>query len=47
MRYQWKDDEILTWVAIYYFFTAGLAASQRIYYESLHDPKHIVVKYRK
>jgi hypothetical protein len=31
--YPWSDDEILTWVAIYYFSRAGPAASARIYYE--------------
>lgn len=31
--YPWTDDEILTWVSIYYFSTAGPAASLRIYYE--------------
>lgn len=34
--YPWTDDEILTWVSIYYFSTAGPAASLRIYYEALH-----------
>lgn len=34
--YPWTDDEILTWVSIYYFSTAGPAASTRIYYESTH-----------
>lgn len=36
--YQWTSDEILTWISIYYFSTAGPHASQRIYYESTHDP---------
>lgn len=31
--YPWTDDEILDWVSIYYFSTAGPAASARIYYE--------------
>jgi hypothetical protein len=31
--YPWTDDEILTWVSIYQFSTAGPAASARIYYE--------------
>ncbi|MCJ1397020.1 hypothetical protein MMC11_000212 [Xylographa trunciseda] len=35
--YPWTDDEILTWISIYAFSTAGPAASQRIYYESKHD----------
>lgn len=32
--YAWTDDEILTWVSIYQFSTAGPAASVRIYYEA-------------
>ncbi|KAI9450496.1 alpha/beta-hydrolase [Russula earlei] len=31
--YPWKDDEVLTWVSIYWFSRAGPAASVRIYYE--------------
>ncbi|KAH9035730.1 Alpha/Beta hydrolase protein [Lactarius pseudohatsudake] len=31
--YPWTDDEILTWVSIYWFSRAGPAASIRIYYE--------------
>lgn len=34
--YPWTDDEILTWVSVYQFSTAGPAASARIYYESKH-----------
>ena len=34
--YPWTDEEILTWVSIYAFSTAGPAASLRIYYESTH-----------
>lgn len=34
--YPWTDDEILTWVSIYWFSTAGPAASLRIYYETVH-----------
>lgn len=37
--YAWTDDEICTWVSIYWFSTAGPAASARIYYEMEHD-KH-------
>ena len=33
--YPWSDDEILTWVSIYWFSTAGPAASLRIYYEAV------------
>ena len=35
--YPWTPDEILTWVSIYWFSTAGPAASLRIYYEAQHD----------
>ncbi|KAK8116983.1 uncharacterized protein PG998_005264 [Apiospora kogelbergensis] len=31
--YPWTDDEILTWISIYWFSTAGPAASVRVYYE--------------
>ncbi|KAK7059931.1 EHN domain-containing protein [Favolaschia claudopus] len=31
--YKWTDDEILTWISIYWFSRAGPAASLRIYYE--------------
>ena len=34
--YPWTDDEILTWVSIYWYSTAGPAASLRIYYEPVH-----------
>ncbi|PSN62270.1 alpha/beta-hydrolase [Corynespora cassiicola Philippines] len=33
--YSWTDDEILTWISIYWFSTAGPAANLRVYYESL------------
>ncbi|KAJ5673831.1 hypothetical protein N7462_009270 [Penicillium macrosclerotiorum] len=32
--YSWTDEEILTWVSIYYFSRAGPTASTRIYYEA-------------
>lgn len=35
--YPWTDDEILTWVSIYVFSTAGPTAAARIYYEVMHD----------
>lgn len=35
--YPWTEDEICTWVSIYWFSTAGPAASVRIYYEATHD----------
>ncbi|KAA1474207.1 alpha/beta-hydrolase [Dentipellis sp. KUC8613] len=31
--YPWEDDEVLTWVSIYWFSRAGPAASARIYFE--------------
>lgn len=31
--YKWDDDEVLTWISLYYFSRAGPAASVRIYYE--------------
>lgn len=33
--YDWEPDEICAWVSLYWFSTAGPAASVRIYYESL------------
>ncbi|PVH99871.1 alpha/beta-hydrolase [Periconia macrospinosa] len=33
-EYHWKPEEVCTWVCIYWFSTAGPAASVRIYYES-------------
>lgn len=34
--YPWTDDEVLTWISIYWFSTAGPAANVRIYYEAAH-----------
>lgn len=34
--YPWTDDEILTWVSIYWLSKAGPDTSVRIYYEALH-----------
>ncbi|PCH40341.1 alpha/beta-hydrolase [Wolfiporia cocos MD-104 SS10] len=31
--YPWEDDEVLTWISVYWFSRAGPAASVRIYYE--------------
>ena len=36
-NYPWTDNEILTWVSVYWFSTAGPAASVRIYYEMNHE----------
>ncbi|KZF26498.1 epoxide hydrolase 1 [Xylona heveae TC161] len=43
-NYPWTDDEILTWISIYWFSRAGPAASLRIYYEAKHDQSHSRVK---
>ena len=37
--YPWTDDEICTWLSIYWFSTAGPAASVRIYYERQHQSR--------
>jgi hypothetical protein len=42
--YPWTDDEILTWVSIYAFSTAGPAASVRIYYESVNPHPSLTAK---
>ncbi|KAJ5093123.1 hypothetical protein N7456_008984 [Penicillium angulare] len=34
--YPWTEDEILTWVSIYWFSVAGPEASVRVYYEGSH-----------
>lgn len=45
--YPWTDDEILTWISIYWFSTAGPAASARIYYETTHiSPKAEIVPHK-
>ncbi|KAK0221191.1 Alpha/Beta hydrolase protein [Armillaria nabsnona] len=33
-EYPWDDDEVLTWVSIYWFSRSGATASIRIYYEA-------------
>lgn len=39
-NYPWTDDEILTWVSIYWFSAAGgPGPSVRIYYEATHEPR--------
>ncbi|KAJ5342552.1 Alpha/beta hydrolase fold-1 [Penicillium brevicompactum] len=52
--YQWTDEEILTWVSVYYFSTAGPMASTRIYFEASapkgqvdesEDPQEMNLKY--
>ncbi|KAF8880403.1 Alpha/Beta hydrolase protein [Infundibulicybe gibba] len=34
-EYPWEDDEVLTWISIYWFSRSGPAASLRVYYEIL------------
>ena len=41
--YPWTDDEILTWISIYWFSTAGPAAASFIYYEALSDTTDLPV----
>jgi hypothetical protein len=36
--YEWTEDEVLTWVSIYWFSRAGPNAHIRIYYEAGHNP---------
>lgn len=38
-NFSWTDDQILTWVSVYWFSRAGPAAAGRIYYESVHTEK--------
>lgn len=35
--YAWTDEEILTWVSVYYFSTAGPEASSNVYYTIEHS----------
>lgn len=43
--YTWTEDEILTFVSIYWFSRAGPASSVRIYYEAAHTESHSDVTY--
>ncbi|KAL9624437.1 MAG: hypothetical protein Q9160_001400 [Pyrenula sp. 1 TL-2023] len=41
--YPWTDDEICTWIAIYWFSTMGPGAASRIYYEAMNpSPKKVM-----
>lgn len=40
--YAWTEEEILTWVSVYWFSTAGPAASVRIYYETTHSKEYVL-----
>lgn len=44
--YPWTDDEVLTWVSLYQFSTAGPGAALRIYYESTHNAPEFANKRR-
>lgn len=37
--YPWSNDEIITWVSIYWFSEAGPGAAARIYYETAHTER--------
>lgn len=41
-EYAWTEEEVLTWVSIYWFSKAGPAASVRIYYEATHTKEHVL-----
>ncbi|KAG6847803.1 hypothetical protein H0H93_005897 [Arthromyces matolae] len=41
--YQWSDDEVLTWISIYWFSRAGPTASIRIYYETFGGTRGITI----
>lgn len=43
--YAWTEDEILTFVSLYWFSRAGPAASVRIYYEAMHSEPYSDVSY--
>jgi hypothetical protein len=48
-NYPWTDDEVCTWMSIYWFSTAGPGANVRIYYEATHqwdDPASRVTRER-
>jgi hypothetical protein len=45
--YPWTDDEILTWISIYWFSKAGPEASVRIYYEGFHSESVSGISYPK
>ncbi|KDQ64768.1 hypothetical protein JAAARDRAFT_28408 [Jaapia argillacea MUCL 33604] len=44
-EYPWDDDEVLTWISIYWFSRAGPAASVRIYYEMHNTDDHVGVPF--
>ena len=40
--YAWTDEEVCTWVSLYWFSVEGPAASVRIYYEAMHPSEEVV-----
>ncbi|KAI1434650.1 microsomal epoxide hydrolase [Xylaria sp. CBS 124048] len=48
-KYPWTDDEVCTWVSIYWFSTAGPRAAHQLYYELAHakDPATLQEKQAK
>ena len=36
-EYPWTDDEVLTWISIYWFSRSGPVGGVRLYYEAQHD----------
>lgn len=42
--YPWTDDEILTWISIYWFSRSGPAAAMQLYYEAFHDPEKFALQ---
>ncbi|KAI3318402.1 alpha/beta-hydrolase [Xylariaceae sp. AK1471] len=38
--YPWTDDEVCTWMSIYWFSTAGPSAAHQLYYEVIHAKTH-------
>lgn len=35
-EYPWTEDEVCTWISIYWFSTAGPRAAHQLYYETVH-----------
>ncbi|KAI0098768.1 Alpha/Beta hydrolase protein [Nemania sp. FL0031] len=40
--YPWTDDEVCTWISIYWFSTAGPRAAVQLYYEVVHANNPLV-----
>ncbi|KAF8872229.1 Alpha/Beta hydrolase protein [Infundibulicybe gibba] len=40
--YPWTDDEVLTWISIYWFSRAGPTAASRIYYEVTQEDSNLL-----